>query len=123
MRITGFASPAICAGRILRVCETVTTADSANWWSRRRFGLISLALSLAEVSIIYGLVAWIVLEKMQRTPPLIRSAADFAFLIGGLGSMGFAVAGSVDDSHRLTAFIAIWVSILTFLVCGLQMLV
>ncbi len=97
--------------------------DMGNWWSKRRFGLISLALSLTELLIIYGAVAWILVSNPQHTPPSIRSLASSAWLIGGLGSLGFAVAGLVADSHRLVSLIAVVVTILIFFVCGFQMLV
>lgn len=97
--------------------------DTGNWWSKRRFGLISLALSLTELLIIYSAVAWILVSNPQHISHPIRSVVDFAFLIGGLGSLGFAVAGLVADSYRLVSLIAVVVTILTFIVCGFQMLV
>lgn len=97
--------------------------DNANWWSDRKFGFISLALSFTEVFVIYGAVAWVLLSNQPHVHPSIRSLVDFAFLVGGISSLGFAVAGLAADSRRLTALIAVFVTILTFLVCGLQMLV
>ncbi|MGA3350197.1 MAG: hypothetical protein ABSC33_14320 [Candidatus Sulfotelmatobacter sp.] len=49
--------------------------------------------------------------------------ASTTWLVGGLGSLGFAVAGLVADSRRMTALIALIVTMATFVVCGLQMLV
>jgi len=93
------------------------------WWSDRKLGFISLALSLTEVFVIYGAVAWVLLSNQPHVPHSIRNLVDFAFLIGGTSSLGFAVAGLTADSRRLTALIAVFVTILTFFVCGLQMLV
>jgi hypothetical protein len=45
------------------------------------------------------------------------------WLIGGICSFGFAVAGLVADSHRLTAFVALLAAVVAFFICGLQMLV
>jgi hypothetical protein len=97
--------------------------DNRSWWAKRRFGLVSLALSLAEVSLIYGIVAWVLASNQPHILPSIRKVVDGAFLLGGLGSLGFAVAGLLADPHRLTALIAIFVATLALVVCGLQMLV
>ncbi len=99
------------------------TVKTANWWSKSKFGCISLAISLAETFIVYGGVVLVLTSKQPHAPPLIVSVASTAWLLGGLGSFGFAVAGFVADSHRMTAFVALIVTIATFLVCGLQMLV
>lgn len=101
----------------------MTPIDSGNWWSKRKFGLISVTLSLIEVFVIYGAVALVLTSNGQHVPPWIRSVVDWAFLIGGLSSLGFAVAGLVADPHRLVALIAVVVTMLTFVVCGFQMLV
>jgi hypothetical protein len=99
------------------------TVQTANWWSKRKFGCISLAISLAETFIVYGGVLLVQTSKHPHAPPLIVSVASTAWLLGGLGSLGFAVAGLVADSHRMMAFIAVIVTVATFLVCGSQMLV
>ena len=49
-------------------------------------------------------------------------AAD-AWLLGGKGALGFAVAGLVADAKRFTALLAIVLTVLTFIVCGTQFLV
>jgi len=98
-------------------------AGTGNWCSKRKFGFISLALSLTEVLVIYGAVAWIVVSEQQHTPGPVRNLVDFAFLLGGLSSLGVAVAGLMLDSNRLPALIAVFTALLTFMVCGLQMLV
>jgi hypothetical protein len=99
------------------------STEAGSWWSRCKLGLVSLALSLTEIAVVYGTVVWIVMSKQQHTPAAARTIVDFAFLLGSLSSLGFAVAGLVADSKRLPALIATVVMILTFLVCGLQMLV
>ena len=98
-------------------------AQTATWWSKRKFGCISLALSLAETLIIYGAAVLVQTSKQPHASPLILRMASTTWLVGGLGSLAFAVAGLVADSHRTTAFIALIVTIVTFLVCGLQILV
>jgi len=97
------------------------TVQTATWWSKRKFGCISLALSLAEILVIYGAVV-IVQTSQQPHMPLVRKVVDITYLVGGLGSFGFAVAGLVADSHRRAAFFALIAAIVAFLVCGLQML-
>jgi len=78
---------------------------------------------MAEILVIYGAVVWVSTSNLQHVPPSIRSISDWAFLVGGVSSLGFAVAGLVADSHRRAALIAVFVTILTFIVCGFQMLV
>ena len=98
------------------------TAETAKWWSGRKLGCTSLAVSLAEILVIYGVVV-IVQTSQQPHMPLLRKVVDIAYLVGGLGSFGFAVAGLVADSHRRAAVFALIAAIVAFLVCGLQMLV
>ena len=96
--------------------------EPAKWWSGRTLGCTSLALSLAEILVIYGAV--VIVQTSQRPHmPLVRKVVDITYLVGGFGSFGFAVAGLVADSHRRAAFFALIAAIVAFLVCGLQMLV
>ena len=53
----------------------------------------------------------------------IQSVAPDAWLLGGIGSLAFAVAGLVADTNRFTAFLAIVLTVLTFVICGTQFLV
>jgi uncharacterized membrane protein len=93
-----------------------------DWWTARRFGCISLALSLAEIAAI-GTAIFVVQSSSHRDIPRIQSLAADAWLLGGIGSLGFAVAGLVADANRFTAFLAIILIVLTFVVCGTQFLV
>jgi hypothetical protein len=77
---------------------------------------------LAEILVIYGAVVIVQMSQQTRMSPL-RKLVDIAYLVGGLGSFGFAVAGLVADSHRRAAFFALIATIGAFLVCGLQILV
>ena len=95
---------------------------TANWWAPRKFGCISLALSFAEIAAI-GTAILVVRLSSQPEIARIQSAAAGAWLLGALSSLGFAVAGLVADSNRLTAFIAIIFTVLTFVGCGTQFLV
>jgi hypothetical protein len=96
---------------------------STSWWSKRKFGCISLAMSLVETIIVYGGVVLVQTSKQPHAPPFVVSVASTAWLVGGLGSFGFAVAGLVADSRRTTAIVAMIATIAAFFVCGLQMLV
>jgi hypothetical protein len=99
------------------------TVQTATWWSKRKFGSISLALSLAETLIVYGAAVLVQTSRQPHASPLLLKVAITTWLLGGLGSFGFAVAGLVADSRRMTAFVAMIVTIAVFFVCGLQMLV
>lgn len=94
----------------------------ANWWRPRRFGCISLALSVAEIAAIGTAVA-IVQSSNHHDIARIQSLAADAWLLDGAGSLVFAVAGQVADANRLTAFLATIFTVLTFVACGTQFLV
>jgi hypothetical protein len=98
------------------------TAKTATWWSKRGFACISLAVSLAEILIIGGALVLVQTSKQPPTPLIVR-LTDTTWLIGGLGSFGFAVAGLVADSDRRTAFFALIVAIVAWLICGVPLMV
>lgn len=100
-----------------------TSDKPETWWSKRGFGCASLGVSLVETLITYGAAVLVQISKQPEASSLILSIVSTAFLIGGLGSFGFAIAGLFADSQRLTAFIALFVAVITFVVCGLQNLV
>lgn len=93
-----------------------------NWWKARRFGCISLALSLAEIAAISAAVA-IVQSSNRHDIARIRNLAADVWLLGGIGALVFAVAGLVLDTKRLTAFLAAISTVLIFFACGTQFLV
>jgi hypothetical protein len=93
----------------------------ASWWNPRRFGCISLALSLAEIAAVCTAVAVVQSSNRHDIARIQKLAAD-AWLLGGIGSLGFAVAGLVADANRLTAFLASIFTVLVFVACGTQFL-
>jgi hypothetical protein len=97
--------------------------QTAKWWSGRKLGCTSLAVSLAEILVIYGAAVLVQTSKQPHASPLILRMVSTTWLVGGLGSFGFATAGLVADSDRRAAFFALFAAIVAFLVCGLQMLV
>jgi hypothetical protein len=100
----------------------MTRPKTAEWWAARRFGCISLAVSLAEIVAI-GAAILVIESPSHHNITRIQSVAADAWLLGGIGSLGFAVAGLVADAKRFTAFLAIILTVLTFVVCGTQFLV
>lgn len=95
---------------------------ATNWWKPRRFGCISLALSLAEIAAI-GIAILVVRSSIHQDVTRIQSVAADAWFLGGVGSLGCAVAGLVADAKRFTAFLAIILTLLAFVICGTQFLV
>jgi uncharacterized membrane protein len=73
---------------------------------------------LAEIAAI-GTAIFVVQSSSHRDIPRIQSLAADAWLLGGIGSLGFAVAGLVADARKLTAFVAIILTIFTFLLSGI----
>jgi hypothetical protein len=98
------------------------TVETATWWSRHRFACISLAVSLAEILIMGGTLVLIQRSKLPPTPQMVR-LVDTVWLVGGLGSFGFAVAALVADPDRRTAFFTLIVAIVVGLVCGFPLMV
>jgi hypothetical protein len=102
--------------------KELRSVTGKDWWTTRRFGCISIALSLAEIAAI-GTAIVVVQLSSHRDIPRIQSLAADAWLLGGIGSLGSAVAGLVADLNRFTAFLAIILTVLTFVACGTQFLV
>ena len=48
---------------------------------------------------------------------------EATYLIGALGAVAFAVVGLFMDARRMAALIALIVAVLSFVVCGLPLLV
>jgi hypothetical protein len=97
------------------------TIDTAIWWSKRRFGCISLALSSAEIIIIWGAIGLFQMPG-EHNALIFSKVTSITLLAGMLGSFGFAVAGLVSDSHRPTAFVAIVMAGVAFFICGVPLL-
>lgn len=91
------------------------------WFRLRRFGCISLALSMAEVFIVYSVFVAVHMSRQSASPLMWKIFG--AGLLVGFSSVPFAIGGLVADSRKLTAFIAIFVSIAAFLVCGFPVMV
>ena len=98
------------------------TVQTATWWSKRRFACISLAVSLAEILVIGGTLVFLQTSKQPPTHRMVK-LTDFTWLIGGLGSFGFAVAALVADSDRRTAFFTMIVAIVAAAICGFPLMV
>ncbi len=94
------------------------TVEPSTWWPQCKLGYISLAISLAEI-VIMGLVQ---MSKQPPTPQILRLAYG-TWLVGGLGSFGFAAAGLAADFDSKTAFFALIVAIAAFLIFGLPLMV
>ena len=98
------------------------TVPAGTWWSKRKFAFISLAVSFAEILIIGRML---VLIQTSKQPPtaLMVSLANITWLMSGLGSFGFAVAGLVADPDRRAAFFTMIVAIMAAAICGFPLLV
>ncbi len=93
-----------------------------SWWKQRRFGCISLVLSLVEIVAI-GIAVFVVHSSNHHEIVRAQILAADSWILGGIGSLGFAVAGLVADENGLTAFLATVFIVLTFVACGTQFLV
>ena len=98
------------------------TGEVSKWWSKRKFSVLSLVLSLAEVTIIGCALVWVLMSKQPPIPPIMK-LTDTTWLVGGLSSFGLAVAGLVVDSARRTAVFALIVAIVVSVICGVPLMV
>lgn len=97
------------------------TITIPRWWSERKCGCLSLGFSLGEILIIVS-AGVLVHTPGEHNMRILSKVSSIAALIGLLGSFGFAIAGLVMDSRRFTAFVAMIVSVVTFIICGLLLL-
>lgn|SRR5208282_185651 len=96
--------------------------EIAKLWRQHKFSCLSLTLCLGEIVI--TLVAVVLVHlPVRHNMLLIVKVTTTTWLVGGLCSFLFAVAGLVADSDRMIGVVAIAATIVTFLVCGLQMIV
>jgi hypothetical protein len=87
---------------------------------QHRTAAISLAFCFLEVVIVWGVVAAV--QATGQQPHLVRLASA-AWLFGGLLSIGFSIAALIVDRRRGVGVASLVVALLSFLVCGLPMMV
>jgi hypothetical protein len=103
--------------------------QSAKVWSGRMLACISPAFSLSALLIFGSAIVLVQLSLIQpptgdpsvRSPLKVITAA--AWLLGGLGSVVFALTGLAFDSRRGAALAALIIAILVFFICATQMIV
>ena len=89
---------------------------------QHKLSCISFAICLAEIVVIWGAVVVVQLPGEHQMVQIVKITTN-TWLIGGLCSFGFAVAGLVADSDRMVGVIAVAATVVTFLVCGVPMMV
>jgi hypothetical protein len=102
--------------------EFMPMIEASRWWSRRKFSIVSLMLSLAYATIMGWAFVSVQMSKQPPTPH-IENQIDTAWLVGGLASFGFAVAALVADSDRKVAIFAMIVAVMVCLICGVPIMV
>jgi hypothetical protein len=86
-----------------------------------RFALGSFAISALEIASF--LVGIALVTKFSVPPSGVLRVLSAIWLLGTLVSLCFGLIGLLVDSRKLLAWIAVCVSILTFMACGTQMIV
>ena len=111
----------VAATHLIRAStDSLMASELAKSCYQHKLSSISLALSLAELVVIWGAVVLVQLPG-QHDMVLIVKVTTTAWLLGGLCSFGFAVAGLVADSDRMVGVIAAAATVVTFFLCGLTM--
>ena len=98
--------------------------ERARWWGKRKLSCISLGFSFLEILIIGAAVVFaLTYHRTEMQMAGVRKLAAIAWLVGGLGSFIFAIAGLVAGPYRGTAVAALIVAMSAWMICGTQMLV
>jgi hypothetical protein len=92
----------------------------SSFCAQHKTAAISLACCLLEVVVVWGVVAAV--QATGQHPHLVRLASA-AWLIGGLLSIGFSIGALIVDRHRGVGVASLAVALLSFVVCGLPMMV
>lgn len=87
---------------------------------KQRLAVISLALSTIEVIVVWGSLA--VNAIWRQHAALMYKLASDVWVLCGLGAIGLSIAAIAVASPRKIAPIALGVSLIAFLLCGLPML-
>jgi len=91
------------------------------------FAIVSLVFCLAEIIVIWGVVLVTDLWPMSSIcidhSWLIAKVVSWAWIVGGLGSIGFAITALVLDSRKIIAFSATIISIIVFCFCAVPNLI
>jgi hypothetical protein len=88
--------------------------------SQHKTAAVSLACCFLEVLIVWGVVAAV--QATGRQPHLVKLASA-AWLFGGLLSIVFSIAALIVDRRREVGAASLVVALVSFLVCGLPMMV
>ena len=96
--------------------------EASTWWSRRKFSIVSLILSLGYATIMGWAYVSVQMSKQPPTPNIVNHI-DTAWLVGGLTSFGFAVPALVADSDRKAAISAMIVAVMVCLICGVPLMI
>lgn len=92
----------------------------ATFRSKHRLASVSLSLCILELVIVWGAVA--VVRSSGQHLALLRLMA-IAWIGGGLVSIVSAAAAIVVDPRREIGVVALIAAVVTWLICGLPMLV
>ncbi len=83
------------------------------------FAWISLLISLAEISIVWGTTVFLYVHGPNTSVDRITGAA---WIIGAALSLVSAIVALLNRRHRRVGLIALIVAVLSFFVCGLPMI-
>lgn len=90
-------------------------------WPRHKAVTVSLALSVAEVVLVWGSVLFI--PHIEHHQKALADLATAAWILGSLGSFASAALALIVDRRWQLPLLALGVAIATWMICGLPMLV
>lgn len=91
---------------------------SLQWFRFRRYGSMSLAVSLVEVLIIWGVSAIVAPLMPQLDWQKFRSPMIYIYVLGFLASLISSIVGLLLDDRRMLAVFALVVAIVNLGVCS-----
>lgn len=91
-------------------------------WRQSRFSCVSIAVSLAEIIVIWSGVLLVNIPGLRVTN-LIIGVTVGVWIIGGIGSLAFAAAGLFLDHDRMIPVLAVSTTVVASIACLLPMTV
>jgi hypothetical protein len=88
------------------------------WWKPRKYGCISLGISLVEILVIWG-GTFVALATPQLDWRPLRAMMSYTYALGFTGSLVLSIAGLAGDSRKIVAGLALAVVVADLALCSI----
>lgn len=90
-------------------------------FSERKYGFVALGLCIAELTFIWGSLALINTTGLWAHDPHWLARGFMVMYLAGVAALAIAVLGTVKDSRRGLAGLALLLSLLNLVVCAIPL--